>query len=495
MAEYSSITSSRSVSDAQHRSSLAAFRKSSLCRLAACIASLAGYAALTCGSLNADERPNIIVIFTDDQGYTDLGCQNIRDDVRTPHIDGLAESGIRMTNGFVTAPQCMPSRVGLLTGRYQQYAGVETNRTGIQPSKVASMLPNVDTIASYLQKAGYTTGMAGKWGVGGGPVRTQSGTQPPGQLGLPKRDLPLLPAARGFDEYLSGVSNVYVASHEPDGTPVDSAPKIITDKRYRVEVQADAALSFVNRHANDDQPFFLYYAPYSPHAPFEAPDSYLAKFAHVKDARRRVCLAMMACVDDSVGRIVDSLKEHEIDGNTLVWYISDNGAPTNGGGLNLPLGGAKGSLLDGGIRVPFIISWPGHLPVNTEYNQMVSTLDVLPTCLSVAGVNDVPERLDGVNLLPFLAGDQATAPHDFLFFRWTFQGSEQAAIRAADWKLIRSNANTRLFDLSSDVGEEHNVASAKADIAKNLETKLTGWLQTLPAAAAPPKARAQRKRR
>ncbi|MEM6362938.1 MAG: sulfatase-like hydrolase/transferase [Planctomycetota bacterium] len=435
-----------------------------------------------------NSRPNIIIIFTDDQGFADLGCQGMRDDVRTPHIDRLAKRGIRMINGFVTAPQCMPSRVGILTGRYQQHSGIETNRTATKPNKAVSMTPNVETIASHLKRAGYTTGMSGKWGVGGGPSRMQRSPQ---VFDLPKRELSLLPAARGFDEYFSGTSHVYVASHQLDGIQINDSPTLITDDRYRVEVQSEAAVGFIRRHANDEQPFFLYYAPYSPHAPFEAPQHYLDQFDHIDNPKRRVCLAMMACVDDSVGRLIDVLRQHEIEDNTLIWYVSDNGAPGNGGGLNLPLGGGKGSLLDGGIRVPFIASWPGHLPEGVEYEPMVSTLDIFPTCLAVAGVKELPERLDGVDLLPFLGKRQNNPPHSHLFFRWTFRGVERAAIRSSDWKLLRSARQHRLFDLRNDPSERKDVAADHPDVTRDLSARLNEWLLTIPVAANPPKRLAQ----
>ncbi|MEM9368646.1 MAG: sulfatase-like hydrolase/transferase [Planctomycetota bacterium] len=458
--------------------------------MAACVALLVCNLALT--ACADDARPNIIVIFTDDQGFSDLGCQGFRGDIRTPHIDGLARRGVRMTHGFVTAPQCMPSRVGILTGRYQQHSGVETNLTATQPSRVAAMAPGVETIASQLQRAGYTTGMSGKWGVGGGPTRAM---QKEDKFVLPRRDLPFLPSARGFDEYVSGTSQVYVVSHGLDGSPVADPPQLLTDDRYRVEVQADAALGFIKRHARDESPFFLYYTPYSPHAPFEAPESYLAQFQHVQDKKRRVCLAMMACVDDSVGRIVNELRTAEIEDNTLIWFISDNGAPKNGGGFNAPLGGSKGSLRDGGVRVPFLVTWPDRLPAGTEYDPMVSTLDVMPTCLTAAGVNQHPVGLHGVNLLPFIAGDESSVPHQHLYFRWSFRGAEQAAVRSAGWKLIRSGSQRRLFDLRNDVAEETNVVSDHPHVADDLETLLEDWLTTLPPPATSPRAKSRSNKR
>lgn len=436
-----------------------------------------------------DSRPNIILIFSDDQGYADLGSQGVRDDIQTPHIDRLVRSGVRMTHGFVTAPQCMPSRAGLLTGRYQQFSGVESNLLRTQPSMTNAMLPGVFTIGSAMKQAGYTTGMSGKWGVGGTITRRNMKA---GDVSISPDMIPLLPQARGFDEYFCGTLDPYIASHDLDGTEFDEAPKIVRDQRYRVEVQADAAVSFVDRHAGDQEPFFLYFAPYSPHSPFDAPENYLGKFEHIRDARRKTCLAMMACVDDSVGRILHALNRHGISENTMVWYISDNGAPKNGGGSNEPWSGNKGNLLDGGIRVPFSVSWPAQLDSGTDYDPMVSTLDVLPTCLAAAGARRIPDNLDGVNLLPFLQGTSKAPPHKHLFFRWTFGANTQAALRTSDWKLLQKGNHYALYNLNDDPQEITNVSTGNVVMLNELRDALTEWTTLLPAVAKQSKQRRRR---
>ncbi len=423
-------------------------------------------------------QPNIIVIFSDDQGYADVGLHSVRADVQTPHIDDLADRGIRMTHGFVTAPQCMPSRVGILTGRYQQHGGVEANTTFIQGNPSPGMRQSVETIATALQEAGYTTGMAGKWGVGGGPKWTDilSDRKP----SIKEGDLPLLPSARGFDEYFSGVQTLYVASHDLNGDPIPNAPQIIKDEGYRTEVQGKAAVSFIDRHANDADPFFLYYAPYSPHAPFKAPQKYLDRFKRVDDEKRRTCLAMIASLDDTIGDMMSALRRHQILEDTMIWYISDNGAPKNGGGLNAPFSGWKGSLLDGGLRVPFVLSWPGRLPAGKEYAEMVSALDVFPTCLAAAGATVANTHLDGTNLLPFLEGTASGQPHEYLFFRWL----GNTAIRSDQWKLLKQSQQVRLFSLSEDPAETVDLSSQYPQVRDDLEQKLSAWLSALPAAQA-----------
>jgi arylsulfatase A-like enzyme len=412
-------------------------------------------------------RPNVIVVFTDDQGFADLGCQGVRSDVKTPNIDSLARSGIRMTHGYVTAPQCEPSRAAILSGRYQQFVGVENNLAG-------TMHSGIPTIASRLKAAGYVTGMVGKWGVGGGPTwqDIMSKSVPP----VRPADLPLLPGARGFVDYFSGVQTLYVASYDLAGKTITNAPVMLRDDRYRVEVQNEAAVAFIERHAKDSQPFFLYFAPYAPHVPLAAPQKYLDRFPNVKDVTRRTGLAMISCIDDGVGQILATLRERHLETNTLVWFISDNGAPRNNGSLNEPLGGWKGSLLDGGVRIPFLVSWPGKLPAGKVYDSPVSSLDVLPTSLAAAGVTKVDGPLDGVNLLPFLRGENKSDPHEALFFRW----SGQSAIRVKDWKLLRTGARHMLFNLTTDPGEKTDVRAEQPELSAALDKRLGDWLATLP---------------
>lgn len=441
-------------------------------------------AALWVDAAVANEpSPNIIVIFSDDQGFADLSSQGVRNDIQTPHIDRLVRSGVRMTHGFVTAPQCMPSRTGLLTGRYQQHSGVESNLMWTQPNNANQMLPGVHTIATALKQAGYTTGMSGKWGVGGSLSRRDMQTAEPSIRDASRK---LLPAARGFDEYFCGTLNPYIASHDLNGKKLTDAPQIIRDTRYRVEVQADAAVNFIDRHASDAKPFFLYFAPYSPHSPFDAPASYITKFSHIEDPKRRTCVAMMSCVDDCVGRIMDTLQQRGITQNTMVWYISDNGAPKNGGGFNEPLSGWKGNLLDGGIRVPFSVSWPSRIDSGMDFDPMASTLDVLPTCLAAAGIEQLAAPLDGVNLLPFLDGTETQMPHEELFFRWTFGANSQFAIRTAQWKGLQGGGQFTLFDLKNNPRESIDVSSENPAIAADLQQRLRKWGSTLPAVAEQP---------
>ena len=397
------------------------------------------------------QRPNLILVLTDDQGYADLGCQGVVKDVKTPHIDALAADGVRFTRGYVTAPQCAPSRAGLLTGRYQSRFGVETNRSGPLPE-------TEKTIGDRLRTAGYLTGMIGKWHL-------DSGLGPE-----------FAPGRRGFDEYFSGRMLSYQANFDLEGNDIPNAPQTLRDERYRIDVQTDAAIAFLERRtANPQQPFFLYLAYFAPHLPFDRPEPYIARFGGVTAANRRMGLASIAAMDDGVGRIRQYLREHGMEENTLLFVISDNGAPKRGklwnGSLNDPMIGEKGMLTDGGIRVPFLAAWKGVLPHGKLEERAVSSLDFAATALALAGEKPVPE-LDGVNLLPFLTGKSATAPHEFLF--WRFRS--QAAIFDGRWKLVfRFPDHWLLFDHSTNAPETKDVAPQYPEVVERLRLRLEAW--------------------
>jgi arylsulfatase A-like enzyme len=447
-----------------------------------CTASALTFAARVRAETPA-RKPNIIVVFTDDHGFADLSCQNILKDIQTPHLDQLARDGVRMTSGYVTAPQCIPSRAGLLTGRYQQRFGVEHNATIPLP------LDEI-TIAQRLQKAGYVTGMVGKWHLD--PIRAQTEWLKENALGpsdaIPEKlRKPYLPTERGFTESFCGELQRYWATYDLTGKSLKPGGEVRTEKGFRVDIQTDAAVTFINRH--HEQPFFLYVAYFAPHVPLEATEKYLKRFPGEMPERRRYALAMISAMDDGVGRIRETLRQHGLEKDTLIFFISDNGAPLktgmpdtkpiteNGwdGSRNDPYVGEKGMLSEGGIRVPYVVAWPGTLPAGKTYAKLVSTLDVAATAMAVAGQKPVPE-LDGVNLIPYLTGAKDGEPHAALYWRfWT-----QSAIRKGQWKYLQAGGEKRyLFDLSSSQPEKENVIEQHPEIAQSLSAELAKWAADL----------------
>lgn len=397
----------------------------------------------------AAEQPNIVVIFTDDHGYSDLSCQNVRDDIKTPNIDRLAAGGVRFTSGYVTAPQCVPSRAGLLSGRYQNRFGLESNNSPVDGFE------RQETIAEKLKEAGYATGMVGKWHLGSAPRIVK----------------------HGFDDvfYQGGTWTNF----DIEGNDVRPGTKF--NELYHLDAGSAAAKAFIARH--HDEPFFLYVAYRAPHVPLDATEKYLNRFPGEMPERRRQALAMLSAVDDGVGGIMESLQEYGLEEQTLIFFIGDNGAPLKihkqdipGGGpgwdgsLNEPYNGEKGMLTEGGIRVPFVMSWKGTIPAGMVSDQPVISLDVVATASRLAGL-PYDRRLDGANLIPFLKGDVQAVPHPTLYWRWM----EQAAIREGRWKYLRGGSREYLFDLDADPEEKQNLLQENPDVAVRLEAKLRSW--------------------
>ncbi len=402
-------------------------------------------------------RPNIIVFYTDDHGHADLSCQGVLDDIKTPHVDALAKNGVRMQNGYSTAPQCVPSRAGLLVGKFQSKFGVESNGYSLEGFNQEL------TIAERLQKVGYATAQFGKWHLGASPNITDHGF----------KHVFSQNANRSF------WSNITLAGE-------DRKMAQLPAEMYHVDGCSQAAASIIERYQDD--PFFLYIAYRAPHVPLDATKKYLDRFPGEMPERRRQALAMLSAVDDGVGLITKTLAKHQLTEKTLIFYIGDNGAPLKihkldapGGGpgwdgsLNDPLNGEKGMLSEGGMHVPFVVSWPGTIPGQRLYEHPVSALDVAATAAELAGLKVNDDELDGTNLIPHLTGKTDAPPHDALMWRWL----SQSAIREGNWKLLRGGKREYLYDLKSDIEEKQNLAAQHPEIATRLRSKLKDWTSTL----------------
>lgn len=400
------------------------------------------------------KKPNIVLIVADDLGYGELGVQGCKD-VPTPNIDSIAHNGIRFTNGYVSCPVCSPTRAGLMTGRYGPRFGYELN-PGMPGQAAANFgLPlNEKTLAERLKPLGYKTAIFGKWHLGYEPQ--------------------FQPQKRGFDEFFGflGGAHSYLDAGTNTENPIQRSNKPLASTDYTTDAFAREAASFIQRHK--DVPFFLYLPFNAVHSPMQATEKYLARFASIKDKKRRTFAAMQSAMDDGVGRVLAKLRELNLEEDTLVFFISDNGGPTpSTTSGNAPLRGFKGQVLEGGIRVPFMMQWKGHVPAGKTINQPVISLDIHPTVLAAVGGHATADmKLDGVDLLPMLTGKTKAAPHDRLFWRY----GQQWAVRMGDWKLESAGAGSpELYNLTNDIGEATNLADKNPDKAKALQTAYDAW--------------------
>ena len=434
--------------------------------------------ALGCaaGACAADATaPNVVVIFVDDLGYCDselYGC----DTVPTPNIKRIADGGVLFTDGYVTSPVCSPSRAGLLTGRYQQRFGHEfLPRTG--PENEDGLPAEEVTLADALGEAGYATGMVGKW-----------------HLGSAER---FHPVNRGFDEFFGMATwgadyldptredarivrraGANPAVAEPTNTPWpgrgnDTVMRGITpvqEDAYLTDAFTREAVEFINKHKS--RPFFLYLPYNAVHGPLQVTQEYYDRFPHIEEEGNRIYAAMTSALDDGVGVVLDALEANGLEENTLVVFLSDNGAGVSEVCSNEPLRLGKQTMFEGGVRVPFAMKWPARIAKGMVYQNPISALDIFPTAVAAAG-GKLPTdgTIDGVDLIPYLNGSKSGRPHDKLFWR---AGPIWAA-RDGDWKLIYAADRYWLYDLSTDIGEANNLAEQRPDIVKRIEASYAQW--------------------
>lgn len=395
-----------------------------------------------------DDKPNVIIILTDDQGYADVGFNGCKD-IPTPNIDRIAKNGVVFTSGYVSYAVCAPSRAGLITGRYQDRFGYSRNPL-YRPFDASIGLPlSEQTLPELLQRNGYNTMGIGKW-----------------HLGVHEK---FRPWNRGFNEFfgfLGGghrylpedytILNQDSAKNEGESyrTKLIRNEKVAEENEYLTDALSREAVSFIER--NKQQSFFLYLAYNAPHAPLQATEKYVSRFDHIKNPKRKTYAAMVSAVDDGVGRVLDKLQQLNLTENTIVIFLSDNGGPeSDNGSDNGILRAGKGSLFEGGIRVPFAIQWPRQIKANTKYEQPVISLDIFATIAANIGKISTPKNeLDGVNLLPYLKGTKHGSPHEYLFWRLYDQKSYAVLHQSGIKQVIIRDSSFNLYNLKADIEEK-----------------------------------------
>lgn len=399
----------------------------------------------------AADKPNFVIFYADDLGWGETGCYGSKD-IPTPHIDSLAANGVRFTQGYVAATYCSPSRAGLMTGRYPTRFGHEFNSV----ANVTGIHLKETTMAERLKPLGYATACVGKWHLGDGPDYR--------------------PTKRGFDEFFGTLANTpFFHPRNFVDSRISNDVKEITDSSfYTTDAYAERAVDWIEK--NKAKPKFLYLPFNAQHAPLEAPQKYLDRFKHIGDEKRRIFAAMMAGMDDAIGRVLAKFREIGQEDNTVYFFIGDNGGPTasttsqNGG-----LRGFKMTTFEGGPRVPFIAQWKGKVPAGKTYDLPVMNLDVLPTLVNAAG-GKVEEswKLDGVDLMPYVTGANKSRPHETMYWRY----GPQWAVRQGDMKLVVSNGGSgkpELYDLSKDLAEANDLAGSQPDKARQLQALYNAW--------------------
>ena len=425
------------------------------------ILTLTAVQLVSCCFAIAADQPNVIVILADDLGYADVGFHGCRD-IPTPHLDQLAASGVRCTSGYSSHPFCSPMRAAMMTGKYQQRFGYERNIAYDPQNRYMGLPASEVTIATRMKAAGYTSGILGKWHLGAAR--------------------PFHPNQRGFDfffGFLGGghqyfdvdltrpLGEGYYSALQRNGKPADL-------QRYLTSVLSEEAIRFIEAHQHEA--FFLFVSYNAPHAPLQAPENRLRRFALIRDRKRQAYAAMVSVLDDGVGHIVDKLNQLNLRKRTLLFFLSDNGGPERANASrNDPLRGQKGDVYEGGIRVPFVASWPGTLPDDCEFHHPVNSIDVSCTALSLAGVDLKAAGLDGVDLVPHLTGQTKTQPHDALF--WRKENGRAWAVRSGSLKLLKTAQGDapELYDLEADISETNDLADARAADVEHLMALYERW--------------------
>jgi arylsulfatase A-like enzyme len=447
-------------------------------------------------------RPNVIVILADDMGYGDLSSYGSTL-INTTHMDSVGRDGVRFTAGYSSAPLCSPSRAGLVTGRYQQRFGFEQQVSSgafpeqrevrLEDGSLAPLqgeaeflrrgIPTTEkNIGEVFQASGYRTGVFGKWHLGHAPE--------------------FLPKYRGFDESVVFYGNTSLQSVDPDDPSVVSVKVDYHDEAKdtawtreglngvhrdgeRIDVDEylmfffrDELVKFIER--NRDRPFMVYFPVNSPVPPLQVPRRFFDGLKdRIPNIAQRGYNAFLLALDEVVGSVLDTLKRNGLEEDTFVIFVSDNGNALSRPGSNAPFSGGKYSTYEGGIRMPFMMKWPGKIKGGQVYQEPVSTLDILPTVAAACGVSTSgTQPLDGVNLLPFLNGEQDGSPHQALYWKL----AAYSAVRVGDWKLYLEPKNgvAQLFNLAADPGEKVDMKALQPEVFQRLLDTYQSWDKSLP---------------
>ena len=461
----------------------------------------------------SDNQPNIILILADDLGKYDVSLYGA-EHIHTPHIDELGREGVTFKDAYVSAPVCAPSRAGILTGRYQQRYGFETQPMEFYPTNLIEYLsgkyfvatdefklatkpryprewqiqkqglpPTEFTLAELLKINHYKTAIVGKWHLGyHNPHHVPNKRGFDYQYGFYGAHSLYTPS-QNTAGYVNHIQDLFTTKHQwelgrRDHGAIRENNKVVTEDNYLTFAIKDKAIQFMETHK--DQPFFLYVPFSAPHVPFQAPVDYYCLYSHIEDENKRVYYAMISALDDAIGEIHKAVKDLGIEDNTIIYFLSDNGgAAYTGATDNGPLKGGKLNYFEGGLNVPFVMKWKGKIPAGTVYEKPVSALDIFTTSAVAGGIHLPDDRLfDGVDLMPFVTGKNPGAPHESLFWR----ADHIKALRQGDWKIITSTRDnwTHLYKLDEDESEANDVEAIHPELFDQLYEQHQNWQLELP---------------
>ena len=418
------------------------------------IISLVCFSILFSCSIDSDSKPNIIIILADDAGYSDFGFMG-SDEIKTPNIDQLALDGVTFNNAYVSASVCSPSRAGLLTGMYQQRFGHECN---LDSDVNNSFDPNQITIAEALKTEGYNTGLIGKWHLGD---KTQNH-----------------PLKNGFDYFwgfISGARNYFYDPNEKSRNSIRNVVENYSETNfegYLTDVLGNKAVNFIDKNHQSNTPFFLFLSFNAPHTPMQAKNEVLEKF---KDNPRSVYASMMWSMDEAIGNVIDGLKENNQYDNTIIYFLSDNGAAMSNDASPFPYKGWKGNQYEGGIKTPMIMTWKNKIESNTQFDGFISALDIFKTSLEASNVNkEFMINADGKNIMNFL--NDNNIKNENLFWR----KDKMATVRSGNYKLIRLNdTSTVLYNIKKNYYEDFDLKINESQVHDSLLKLLSSWENTL----------------